>query len=66
MTILYVYAHKNDKKPLMVFSGCPWNWDSTAQELKVWDTPEGCHTFPIKEIYNTVNNKVFYAYGEVE
>lgn len=66
MTILYVYAHQGDEDPIMIFSGCPWSWDIAAQKLKVWDTPEGCYTFPVKKMYNTVNDKIFYACGEVE
>jgi hypothetical protein len=30
------------------------------------NTPEGCYTFPAKQMYNTVNDKIFYVYGEIE
>jgi hypothetical protein len=66
MTILYVYAHKNDNEPIMVFSGCPWRGDCVEKKITVWDTPEGCYTFPAKQMNNTVNDMVFYAYGEIE
>lgn len=66
MPILYVYASKKDNVPFMMFSGCPWRWDSEKGELYIWDTPEGVYTFPIKEMNNTVNDMVFYAYGEVD